>query len=269
MREKNIEIKFKIPYLEAEKETEQLIISSHERSGTHFLMNSIDFAFKHYSSKKFINLDYQKLGSFLNFHSASSLENFFNNLYNNKNISIYKNHFNAFIFENINEKILNKMKFIFIYRDLIETLKSYWIFINNTKWFEGPKIETFSKFCFTRPTGQLLRYDNGMANNFIERYYYTLKSWEKFSKNKDILFINFKDLKNDYEFSLDKISKFLNLPIQEKNKYERSNYFEVKFNDTSNLNYDEINNQKILDYYINLIKTKNEENKIFEEIIKS
>ena len=57
--------------------------------------------------------------------------------------------------------------------------------------------------------------------------------------------------------------------MREKNKYERSNYFEVKFNDTSNLNYDEINNQKILDYYINLIKTKNEENKIFEEIIKN
>ena len=82
MRENNIEIKFRIPYLQSKSESDQLIVSSHERSGTHFLMNSIDFAFNHYSSKKSINFDYQKLGSFINFHSPSVLENFFSNSVN-------------------------------------------------------------------------------------------------------------------------------------------------------------------------------------------
>ena len=122
MRENNIEIKFRIPYLQSKSESDQLIVSSHERSGTHFLMNSIDFAFNHYSSKKFINFDYQKLGSFINFHSPSVLENFFSNMYRNKNISIFKNHFGAFIFENINEKILNNIKFIFMHNDLVGRL---------------------------------------------------------------------------------------------------------------------------------------------------
>ena len=78
--------------------SKQLIVSSHERSGTHYLMNSIDFSFDHYSSKNFINLDYSPLGSIVNFHSPVSLSKFFDNLYLNKNLSIIKNHFHANFF---------------------------------------------------------------------------------------------------------------------------------------------------------------------------
>ena len=209
MKENKIEIKFQIPYQQGDILKDQLLVTSHERSGTHFLMNSIDSAFKYYSSKKFINFDYQRLGSFLNFHSNKSLEDFFSNLHKNKNASIFKSHFNASIFENLDQKIVEKIKFIYVYRNLIETMKSFWIFINNVKWNEGPKIKIFSKFCFEKPRGQLVRYDNFIGNNLIERYFYNLKSWINFSKKYEILFINYKDLSENYEKSLDKISIYL------------------------------------------------------------
>ena len=63
MKENKIEIKFNIAYQQGDNIKEQLFVSSHERSGTHFLMNSIDSAFQYYSSKKYINFDYQRLGS--------------------------------------------------------------------------------------------------------------------------------------------------------------------------------------------------------------
>ena len=125
MKENKIEIKFKIPYQQGDILKDQLLVTSHERSGTNFLMNSIDSAFKYFFSKKFINFDYQRLGSFLNFHSNKSLEDFFSNLHKNKNASIFKSHFNASIFENLDQKIVEKIKFIYVYRNLIETMKSF------------------------------------------------------------------------------------------------------------------------------------------------
>ena len=267
MKENKIEIKFHIAYQQGSEFKDQLLVTSHERSGTHFLMNSIDSSFKYYSSKKFINFDYLRLGSFVNFHSNKSLEDFFSNLHRNKNVSIFKSHFNASYFENLDKNVLKKIKFIFIYRNLIETMKSFWIFINNVNWNEGPKNNFFSKFCFEKPKGQLIRYDNFIGNNLIERYYYNLKSWIEFSNKHNILLINYNDLNKNYEKTLDKISKYLNLPILEKNKFNRSDYFEINVKGNDNLIYDEENNHKIVDYYKNLLEKKKINNKIFMEII--
>ena len=267
MKENKIEIKFHITHQQGNELKDQLLVTSHERSGTHFLMNSIDSSFKYYSSKNFINFDYQRLGSFLNFHSNKQLEDFFMNFYKNKNASIFKSHFNASFFENLNKDVIKKMKFIYIYRNLIQTMKSFWVFINNVKWNEGPKNNIFSEFCFEKPRGQLIRYDNFIGNNLIERYYYNLKSWIEFSNKHSVLLINYNDLNKNYEKNLDKISEYINLPILEKNKFNRSDYFEVNFKGNENLIYDEQNNHKILDYYKNLLEKENTNNKIFTEVI--
>jgi len=267
MNEKKIQLNLDIPYKINNNFKEQVLISSHERSGTHFLMNSIDCAFKYYSSKEFINFDYFRLGSFINFYSKDSLENFFLNLYNNKNVSLFKSHFNASFFETIKIEVLRNIKFIYIYRDLIETMKSFWIYINNVKWNEGPKNKIFSEFCFEKPRGQLIRYDDLIGNNLIERYFYNFKSWVEFSKKNNVLFINYADLNNNYKNTLEKISKYIDLPIIDENKFDRSNYFEVNFKNKDNLLYDEQNNQKIKDYYKKLLEKDNINSKIMLEII--
>lgn len=267
MKEERIEIKFQIPYIQSDSSNDQLLISSHERSGTHFLMNSIDSSFKHYSSKKFINFDYNRLGSFINFHSKTNLENFFLNLYKNKNVSIYKSHFNASFFANFDDNVIKKIKFIYIYRNLIQTMKSFWIYINNVEWNEGPKNNIFSKFCFEKPSGQLIRYSNIIADNLIERYFYNLKSWIEFSDKQNILFINYKDLDENYENTINKISEHLNLPVANKNKFKRSDYFEVNFKGKDNLIYDEENNHLIVNSYRKLLEREKINNKILLEII--
>ena len=146
-------------------------------------------------------------------------------------------------------------------------MKSFWIYINNVKWNEGPKNKIFSEFCFEKPRGQLIRYDDLIGNNLIERYFYNLKSWVEFSKKNNILFINYADLNNNYKNTLEKISKYIDLPIIDENKFDRSNYFEVNFKNKDNLLYDEENNQKIKDYYKKLLEKDNINSKIMLEII--
>ncbi len=264
-----IEIKISVKIKKGLESSKQLIVSSHERSGTHYLMNSIDFSFDHYSSKNFINLDYSPLGSIVNFHSPVSLSKFFDNLYLNKNLSIIKNHFHANFFKNINDDTKKKIHFIYIYRNFIDCLKSFWIYLNGTSIFEGPKINIFSKFCFSEPIGQLTRYNYQHCKNFIERYIYNLNSWIEFSKKNKVLFINFENLKEDHTNNIKKISNLIDKNNINSTDYERDNYFEVKSNKSEELIFDKENINKIIDVFQSILKQNNIENKIFEDVIKN
>ena len=59
MQDSKIEINLSVPFLsgDPDKEYDLIIVNSHERSGTHFLMNTLDHTFKIYSAKPFLNFD--------------------------------------------------------------------------------------------------------------------------------------------------------------------------------------------------------------------
>ena len=56
-----------------------LMVCSHERSGTHFAMNSISKCTE-YTANPFLNFDYHPLGSVVNFFSEQSIRNFLNSI---------------------------------------------------------------------------------------------------------------------------------------------------------------------------------------------
>ena len=60
-----------------------LMVCSHERSGTHFVMNSISKCTE-YTANPFLNFDYYPLGSLINFFSEESIRIFLNSLKNIK-----------------------------------------------------------------------------------------------------------------------------------------------------------------------------------------
>ena len=59
----------------SEKVKIPLMVSSHERSGTHFMMNSISGCTE-YTANPFLNFDYMPLGSLVNFFSKESMNKF-------------------------------------------------------------------------------------------------------------------------------------------------------------------------------------------------
>ena len=62
-----------------EKVCVPLMVCSHERSGTHFMMNSISKCTE-YTASPFLNYDYLPLGSVVNFFSEQSIRNFLNSI---------------------------------------------------------------------------------------------------------------------------------------------------------------------------------------------
>ena len=254
LKELNLHLKLKIET--NIKSSDLIIVNSHERSGTHFLMNSIEHCFEFYKAKPFLDLGLIRLCSLVNFYDGKSLSKFFNKLIDEKNSSIIKSHFNADFFYNLEKETLNKIKFLFIYREPISVLKSFWIFIHNCNWYEGPKINDFNKFCFSEPSGKILGYQYRQYENFIIRYLSMINGWLKFKKiNKNVLFISYDELNSEYSNVIKKIGLFLNKKVLQTNKFDRKKFFEVKFNKYSSaLTFDTNNLSSIDEYIINQTK---------------
>lgn len=197
-----------------------LIVCSHERSGTHFLMNSISEN-SLYLSEPYFNFDLNILGNQINFYLDEDVKSFFKNFssikIDNKNfypISIIKSHHNTSIFKScFNDK---KINFLYIYRDPFQTLFSYWKIIHTWKWTEGPKTKSFKEFLSSKPMGQMTRYQVENYNNILQRWSAHVESWiDMAEKSNNIILVNYDDLNNDYNNTILKILKKLRLKVPE------------------------------------------------------
>ena len=263
LKEINLNLRLKIET--GTKSSDLVIVNSHERSGTHFLMNSIEHCFGFYKANPYLDFGLVRLSSLVNFYDGKSLSKFFNKLIDEKNSSIIKSHFNADFFYDLEKETLNKIKFLFIYREPISVLKSFWIFLHNCSWYEGPKINDFNKFCFSEPSGQMLTYQYRQYENFVIRYLSMIDGWLKFKEiNKNILFISYDELNSEYSNVIKKIGLFLNMKVLQTNKFDRKKFFEVKFNQYfSALTFDTNNLSSIDDYIINQKKKLGINNTLF------
>ena len=94
-----------------------IVVCSHERSGTHFLMNSIAYN-TYYSVEPFIDFDYMQIGDIINFHKPEHVFNFIKKIafVEKKEIryglsSLIKSHHPSYIFKHLfNDEMINKMK---------------------------------------------------------------------------------------------------------------------------------------------------------------
>lgn len=156
------------------KINEQLMVCSHERSGTHFAMNTIDRA-THYCSNPWLNYDLHPLGAKINFFSPESANKFITELSSLKvnntsacNASIIKSHYPISHLGTYAGQL--PLKIIYIWRDPVETIASLWKFMHRWSWNEGPKTDTPIELATARPAGQSQRYQKANYKDYFERW---------------------------------------------------------------------------------------------------
>ena len=150
------------------------MVCSHERSGTHFTMNSLSIV-SNYHSNPWLNYDLHPLGADINFFSETSVKSFIKGLSNIKvndklacNASIIKSHFPL---SHLGADACNlPLKIIYIWRDPAETIASLWKFMHRWNWNEGPKTETPLELAAARPSGQSQRYQTTNYKDYFERW---------------------------------------------------------------------------------------------------
>ncbi len=206
-----------------------IVICSHERSGTHFLMNSIAYN-SNYSVEPFINFDYLPLGDIVNFHKPDNVHNFIEKIsYVEKdNIkyglsSLIKSHHPAYIFKNCFNS--DDIIFFYIHRNPIDTLLSYWNFINHWDWHEGPKEKNPINFVKSIPEGQMQRYQKKSYDSIFVRWANHVSEWVEISKKyKNIYLVKYHDLDNDFDRTMNDILNFVGLSCEKIIRPQKKNY---------------------------------------------
>lgn len=200
---------------------EQLMVCSHERSGTHFLMNTMNIATT-YCSNPWLNYDLSPLGANLNFFSEASTSEFIRSLssltINGKatcNISILKSHFPLSHLGEDASKL--PLKIIYIWRDPAETLASLWQFMHRWSWNEGPKTETPLELAAAKPSGQSQRYQTSNYKDYFERWAaHLIDGLEHCQKNPKAYSVSYKKLLQEHTSTTEKICDSLNIKILKK-----------------------------------------------------
>ena len=209
-----------------------IFVCSHERSGTHFLMNSIAYN-SNYTVKPFLDFDYYQLGSIINFHKADHVSNFIKKISSieKNNIkyrlsSLIKSHHPAYIFQNLFND--DDIIFYYIYRHPTETLLSYWKFINHWDWHEGPKKKDPTSFAKSAPEGQMQRYQQKSYDSIFSRWANHVSEWlECSNKFKNIHFIHYEDLNKDYYNTMEKVLNIAKLPSKNITRPPKDNFVKI------------------------------------------
>lgn len=191
-----------------------VMVCAHERSGTHFLMNSIANNSR-FSNDPFLNYDLMPLGSVLNFYDRKEVKAFFTRLAEHNCASIVKSHFAARFFLDQDQRFMldGIVKTLYIARNPVEVMLSYHRFINHFSWHQGPKKRLAIDFLNAAPEGQMLRYQSGQADTILERWKLHLLGWVRTAAENDanVLVIRYQDLDHDHEAVMKRILSFLGI----------------------------------------------------------
>jgi len=100
----------------------KVAVISHERSGTHFLMNTIAKNYP-YLSLPWWNFD-NELG--INFHSPTAILNYIKQAHDKSILNILKSHHPIGFFQEIMAYLEEQFHIFYVYRNPFHTLRSNW-----------------------------------------------------------------------------------------------------------------------------------------------
>ena len=204
---------FKITVIQNKKPL--LFICSHERSGTHFLMNSISQNTDY--SSVYLELDSDGkvfMDEDLSIEDGASIENYLQKLYVQK-IGQKDNYFSGMIKSHYSAQHMAKFisadrVFFYIYRDPVDTLLSYWKYLIKWENSSGNGVgfgQTPLEFIGKSPTLKSQRYQYRVCDDYFSRWAHHVTDWIELSRtNENIILVRYESLKESYT---PEVNKFL------------------------------------------------------------
>lgn len=188
-----------------EESRNPVLVVSHERSGTHFLMNTLAAEFG-YVSKPHADFDQPVVN--INFFAPTAIERFFTETHRNKPEVIRKSHHQFDFFKTVFPNVVKRTNVFYIYRDPRSVAQSFRHFLNGWNWFEGPKVDTAGKFIRAEPAGQLLRYQYHQLPNMLQRWRVHVEGWvDAAVRYPEITLVRYEDLNENYDDVVDAIAR--------------------------------------------------------------
>lgn len=182
-----------------------VMVASHQRSGTHFLMNALAAEFG-FVAQPFHSVDANQLK--INFFHPQHLASFFVRNADRNVATLRKTHYQFAFFEQEIDRILRHVDIFYVYRDPRDVLHSYRHFLNHLPWFAGPKIEEPGDFIRAMPAGAMLRHQYHQLPNMLKRWQVHVEGWLAGAEtHRGIHPIRYEDLRDRYDGVLDAIAE--------------------------------------------------------------
>ncbi len=174
-----------------------VMVVSHERSGTHFLMNTLATCYEYVSAPRIdldwihVNINYYKPSHF----SAALLE-----IAARPVANVVKSHHAEEFFAGELPNITNRYVIFYIYRNPIAVMLSYWRFILQAEGIEGPRSADPVSFAQAEPCGRMMRYQMRQFPNLMARWASHVEGWQAAAKGLPrIVLVRYEDLDSCFE----------------------------------------------------------------------
>lgn len=182
---------------------------SHERSGTHFMMNALAES-AGYISNPWINLDYQ---TGLNLHAPRVVAEVFAKYAAKPALNLVKSHHQLAFFEPVLEGILKDFRIVYVVRHPSGLMPSLWRYLNAWAWDEGPKCATPSELIRQEPSGAMLRYQKRQVPHMVARWREHAGPWvRQAGLSPGIAVVRYEDLDARFEETMASLMRKLGLP---------------------------------------------------------
>jgi hypothetical protein len=195
------------------------MVVSHERSGTHFLMNALAACYG-YTSAPFVNLDEPDV--IINYFHPPSLRDVLMGLATRPMANVVKSHHPAEFFGNELATLTRRYIIFVICRDPVAVMLSYWRVMHRWAWNEGPKTADPVSFARAEPCGRMMRYQMRQCPNLLTRWAAHVEGWLTAAEgNARISIVRYEDLDSRYEATMDGFAPLLGRPPQALNRPAR------------------------------------------------
>jgi len=203
------------------KKSKKILVVSHERSGTHFLINTIAYNFPWYSnkvitldSKDIINPDEDTVNSYI-----KEVEYRFKKYFGKRVSRIFKSHHQYYFFKDYINELLDEFIIFYLVRNVNDTLTSLYYYF---KWGQRlahkpfPVENDFSKLIRLKPYMYPTDGVNSVkkSENFIYRWINHVESWLEAEGNINI--VKYEALKRDPGKVISQIAEVLKEDMPER-----------------------------------------------------
>lgn len=183
----------------------KVLCCSHERSGTHMLINSLGLNFG-LNSKLWIDLDEAVPNPYLPNDVIDALK-----VATLSDKDFVKTHYAAEFVVPVLEVAAKFYHIFYIYRDSETMMESFCKHLNAIVWNEGPKVKDGKELAQAEPSGGILRYQYRQYPTVQARWEAHVKGWTEDLPDeikKDIIYIKYEDLDKNFDAVISGIAKY-------------------------------------------------------------
>lgn len=184
------------------------LVVSHERSGTHFLCNTLELNFG-YNAKIWDDLDEAVPNPFFWKDMFGALKG----LIKLTDQNIIKTHFAAEFLAPALPAAVHLCHVFYIYRRDVNVMNSFSKHLNSVEWYAATKTKDGKELGLTEPHGAVMRYQYKQYPTFWDRWKAHVKGWmEDLPEDvrKQIIYVRYEDLNNNFNDTVQYIAKRLN-----------------------------------------------------------